>query len=284
LVAFRLFSVSIWKKESLMSRCITLLFVIAAVLLPFSSVVAQERLILATTTSTENSGLLEILLPPFEKQNNVRVDVIAVGTGQAIKLGENGDADVVMVHARAMEDAFVAAGYGVKRHDLMYNDFVILGPATDPAGASTVKSAVEAFARIAATQEKFISRADLSGTHAMERHIWQSAGLNPDASWYIEAGRGMGEVIQMATELQGYALADRGTYLAYLDKTDLVIVTQGDERLFNPYGVIAVNPLRHPHVNHKQALALIDYLLSATAREIISGFQVNGKQLFFVYE
>lgn len=267
-----------------MSRWITLFFVIATVLLSFSSVVAQERLILATTTSTENSGLLEVLLPPFEKQNDVRVDVIAVGTGQAIKLGENGDADVVMVHARAMEDAFVAAGYGVKRHDLMYNDFVILGPAADPAGVAAAQSAVEAFARIAAAQEKFVSRADLSGTHTMEKQLWQSAGQNPNGSWYVESGRGMGEVIQMATELRGYTLADRGTYLAYLGKTDLEILAQGDERLFNPYGVIAVNPERHPHVNHKQAQALIDYLLSATAREIISGFQVNGKQLFFVYE
>ncbi|WP_305043655.1 substrate-binding domain-containing protein [Geoalkalibacter sp.] len=252
-------------------------------LLTATAGLAQERLILATTTSTQNSGLLDVLLPPFEQRNNVRVDVIAVGTGQALKLGEAGDADVVMVHARAQEDAFVAAGFGVKRHDLMYNDFVILGPETDPAGIRGLKDATQALAKIDAVQARFVSRADQSGTHVMEKNLWQQAGVAPTGNWYIESGRGMGEVIAMATELQGYTLADRGTYLAYLGKTNLEVLCEGDERLFNPYGVIAVNPERHPHVKIDLADRFIDYLLSAEGQALITGFQVNGKQLFFVY-
>lgn len=242
----------------------------------------KERLILATTTSTQNSGLLDVLLPPFEQKHNVRVHVIAVGTGQALKLGEAGDADLVMVHARAQEDAFVAAGFGVKRHDLMYNDFVILGPAADPAGIRGLRDAPEALGKIAAAKANFVSRADQSGTHVMEKNLWQQAGVTPQGRWYVESGRGMGEVIHMATELRGYALADRGTYLAYLGKTDLDILCEGDERLFNPYGVIAVNPQRHPHVKIALAEKLIDYLLSEEARSLITSFHVDGKQLFFV--
>lgn len=243
---------------------------------------AKERLILATTTSTQNAGLLDVLLPPFERKNNVRVDVIAVGTGQALRLGEAGDADVVMVHARAQEDAFVAAGYGVKRYDLMYNDFVILGPASDPAGVRGMQEAPAIFAKIAASGASFVSRADQSGTHVMEKNLWQMAGVKPEGRWYIESGRGMGEVIHMATELNAYALADRGTYLAYLGKTNLEILGEGDERLFNPYGVIAVSPQRHSHVKIALAEKFIAYLLSDEAQSIITGFQVNGQQLFFV--
>lgn len=261
------------------------LLVVCSLLLVFANLChSQDRLILATTTSTENSGLLQVLLPPFEQQNNMRVDVIAVGTGQAIKLGENGDADIVMVHAKALEEAFVAAGYGIERHPLMYNDFIILGPATDPVGIKGSNNAVEAFAKIAAKQAPFVSRADLSGTHTMEKQLWKTAGVEPQGNWYVESGRGMGEVIQMATELQGYTLADRGTYLAYLNKTDLIIAVQGDERLFNPYGVIAVNPARHPHVKIDQATALIKYLLSPQAKQLITDFKINGEQLFFVYD
>ncbi len=251
----------------------------------FSSVCfAQERLVLATTTSTENSGLLQILLPPFEQQNNIQVHVIAVGTGQAIKIGERGDADILMVHAKAQEEAFVAAGFGVERFDLMYNDFVILGPTADPAGINESNDAVAAFNKIVASGVPFVSRADMSGTHIMEKQLWQMAGIEPQGRWYVESGRGMGEVIQMTTEMQGYTLADRGTYLAYLGKTDLIIVVAGDERLFNPYGVIAVNPQRHPHVNKQGAEALIDYLTGQQARDLIRGFSINGQQLFFVYD
>ncbi len=261
------------------------LFLVCVFLL-FSSTVclAQERLVLATTTSTENSGLLQILLPPFEQQHNIQVHVIAVGTGQAIKIGEQGDADILMVHAKTQEEAFVAAGYGVERVDLMYNDFVILGPTSDPAGISGISDAVAAFNKIATSGVPFVSRADLSGTHTMEKYLWQIAGVVPQGRWYIESGRGMGEVIQMTTEMQGYTLADRGTYLAYLGKTDLIIAVAGDERLFNPYGVIAVNQQRHPHVNKKGAEALINYLTGEQARDLIRGFGINGQQLFFVYD
>ncbi|KIH77737.1 tungstate transport system substrate-binding protein [Geoalkalibacter ferrihydriticus] len=244
---------------------------------------AKQRLVLATTTSTQNSGLLEVLLPPFEQKNNARVAVIAVGTGQALRLGEAGDADVLMVHARAREEAFVAAGYGLKRHELMYNDFVILGPPTDPAGVRGMKDATAALARIAASGARFISRADQSGTHVMEMDLWQQAGVKPKGRWYIEAGRGMGEVIHMATELSAYALADRGTYLAYLGKTDLVVACEGDARLFNPYGVIAVNPARHPHVKIELAEKFIAYLFSDEAQSLIKGLERNQQQLFFTY-
>ncbi|MDO3378299.1 substrate-binding domain-containing protein [Geoalkalibacter halelectricus] len=243
---------------------------------------ARERLILATTTSTQASGLLEVLLPPFENRYAVRVDVIAVGTGQALRLGQAGDAEVVMVHARAQEDAFVAAGYGLKRHDLMYNDFVILGPPSDPAAIGGLRDANAAFAKIAASRARFVSRADQSGTHVMEKDLWKQAGVAPAGRWYIEAGRGMGEVIHMATELSAYTLADRGTYLAYQGRTNLKVLCESDERLFNPYGVIAVNPARHAHVNATLAEKFIDFLLSDEARELITGFQINGQQLFFV--
>ncbi|WP_429884817.1 substrate-binding domain-containing protein [Geoalkalibacter halelectricus] len=266
-----------------MKRWLSLALTALALLLVANPAAAQQRLILSTTTSTQNSGLLDVLLPPFERSHNARVDVIAVGTGQALRLGEAGDADVVMVHARALEDAFVAAGFGVERHDLMYNDFVILGPKADPAEIGGMRDAPAALAKVAASGARFISRADQSGTHVMERDLWNQAGAAPEGRWYIEAGRGMGEVINMATELSAYTLADRGTYLAYLGKADLKILVEGDERLFNPYGVIAVNPQRHPHVNFTLAEQFIAYLLSEEAQDLITGFQVNGEQLFFVY-
>lgn len=266
-----------------MKRWMTYFVVALTCLFTALPVLAKERLILATTTSTQNSGLLDVLLPPFEQNNNVRVDVIAVGTGQALKLGEAGDADVVMVHARAQEDAFVAAGFGVKRYDLMYNDFVILGPSSDPAVVRGMTEAPAMLAKIAASGANFVSRADQSGTHVMEKNLWQMAGVKPKGRWYIESGRGMGEVIHMATELNAYTLADRGTYLAYLGKTNLEILGEGDKRLFNSYGVIAVNPARHPHVKIALAAKFIEYLLSDEARKRITGFQLNGQPLFFVY-
>ncbi len=245
---------------------------------------AEEHLRLATTTSTENSGLLAALLPPFEKARGVKVDVIAVGTGKALKLGESGDVDVVLVHARSLEDQFVAEGFGVNRRDVMYNDFVLLGPAGDPAGIKGMRDAAGALGKIAAVGSPFLSRGDQSGTHAKEKELWGAAGVTPAGAWYLEAGRGMGEVITMATERQGYTLADRGTFLAYRAKTDLVVLVEGDERLFNPYGVIAVNPARHPHVKASLAAAFIDYLTSPGGQGIIAGFKRNGEPLFFVHE
>jgi tungstate transport system substrate-binding protein len=260
------------------------LLVLLILILTAAPAFAMEHLRLATTTSTENSGLLAELLPPFEEANDCKVDVIAVGTGKAIKLGETGDVDVILVHARSKEDKFVADGYGVDRRDVMYNDFVILGPASDPAGIASAKDAAEAMRKIAATQATFVSRGDDSGTHTREKQLWQAAGVTPGGSWYLEAGRGMGEVIIMATEREGYTLSDRGTYIAFGDKTNLQILVEGDDRLFNPYGVIMVNPEKHPHVKQALAEAFIAYLTSAQARALITGFRKGGQQLFYVAE
>ena len=243
---------------------------------------AAEHLRLATTTSTENSGLLAELLPPFEATNNCKVDVIAVGTGKAIKLGETGDVDVIMVHARSKEDKFVNAGYGVDRRGVMYNDFVILGPQADPAGIMGSKNAAEAMARIAASKSTFVSRGDDSGTDSREKQLWKKSGVAPTGDWYLEAGRGMGEVIVMAGERQGYTLSDRGTYIAYAEKTPLQIVVEGDKGLFNPYGVIMVNPARHSHVKVDLAKKFLDYLTSDRAKQLITGFRKGGKQLFYI--
>jgi tungstate transport system substrate-binding protein len=243
---------------------------------------ATEHLRMATTTSTENSGLLAVLLPPFEAANDCKVDVIAVGTGKAIKLGETGDVDVILVHARAAEDKFVADGFGVNRRDVMYNDFVLLGPATDPAGIAGSKDIAGALKKIAASGATFVSRGDDSGTHKKEKQIWKDAGVTPSGAWYLEAGRGMGEVITMATERQGYTISDRATFLAYESKTNLKIAVQGDTGLLNPYGVIMVNPVKHPHVKVALTRKFIDFLTSAEGQSLITGFQINGKQLFFV--
>ena len=242
---------------------------------------ATTRLKLATTTSTENSGLLQLLLPPFEKAHACQVDVIAVGTGKALKLAEAGDVDVVMVHARKKEEAFVATGLGVERRELMYNDFVLLGPVDDPAGSRGVKDASRALQKIASAQAPFVSRGDQSGTHTKELELWQAAEVLPAGAWYLETGRGMGEVITMANERQGYTL---GTYIAYRDKIDLQIMVEGDKRLFNPYGVMAVNQKKHPHVKYDLALAFIDYLTSREGQKIISEYRKNGETLFFVYD
>jgi tungstate transport system substrate-binding protein len=242
------------------------------------------RLVLATTTSTENSGLLAELLPPFEEEFNVTVNVIAVGTGQALQIGRSGDADVLMVHAPALEEEFVADGFGVERVYFMYNDFVVLGPPGDPAGVRNASSAADAFARIADAGATFISRGDNSGTHVKERDIWASAGVDPtegSGGWYREVGQGMGAVITLANDQEAYTLSDRGTYLSYVSDIDLEVVNEGDESLFNPYGAIAVNPERHPHVQAQLAQALIDYIVSDEGQQRIADYTVNGFQLFF---
>ena len=246
---------------------------------------AQERLKMSTTTSTENSGLLKVLLPPFEKECNCRVEVIAVGTGKAIKIAEAGDVDVVFVHARKLEDKFVADGFGVNRRDVMYNDFVILGPANDPAGVRSAKSSAEAFRKIAEHHATFISRGDESGTHVKEKEIWAAAGIQPAGNWYRSAGQGMGEVIMMATELRGYTLADRGTYNAFRHgKTDLTIVFEKEKGLFNPYGVIAVNPKKFPTVKYDLAMKFIDFVTGPEGRKIIAEYKVEGDPIFFIYK
>jgi tungstate transport system substrate-binding protein len=243
---------------------------------------AERRLRLATTTSTENSGLLQVLLPPFEEACRCTVDVIAVGTGKALVLGEHGDVDVVLVHARPLEDRFVADGFGVERRDVMHNDFVVIGPQGDPADVRAATNAVDAFRRIQRSGAAFVSRGDRSGTHEAELQAWRRAGLEPRGAWYLEAGQGMSEVITMAAERRAYMLADRGTYLAHPRRRELPVLFQGDPGLFNPYGVIAVNPAKHPAVAHALATEFIEFLTGPRGRALITGFRVGGEQLFFV--
>ncbi len=254
-----------------------------ATLAPGSTAGAAEgRLRLGTTTSTENSGLLKVLLPPFEARCKCKVDVIAVGTGKALKLGERGDVDVVLAHARALEDRFVAEGWGVERRDVMHNDFVVVGPASDKAQVGGARDAADAVRRIAKVGATFVSRGDQSGTHEKERELWKAAGIAPQGAWYLDAGQGMSEVIAMAAERGAYTLTDRGTYLAHPRRRELPILLQGDPILFNPYGVIAVNPAKHPSVQHALARQFIEFLTGAEGRALITGYKVDGEQLFFV--
>jgi tungstate transport system substrate-binding protein len=257
--------------------------IVLLALLASSAALGQDHLRMSTTTSTENSGLLKVLLPPFEKQCNCHVDVISVGTGKALKLGETGDVDVVLVHARKLEDKFVADGYGVNRHDVMYNDFVIIGPVSDPAHVKGAKTSAEAFKRIADSKSTFISRGDESGTHQKEKEIWAAAGLTPQDSWYRSAGQGMGEVISMATEQRAYTLSDRGTYNAFRHgKTDLAVLFEDEKGLFNPYGVIAVNPKKFPHVKYELAMKFVDFITGPEGQQIIANYKVEGDPIFFV--
>jgi tungstate transport system substrate-binding protein len=272
----------VWKPASRIVSKLVLLLPLISLLLTVAC--GQEALTLATTTSTYDSGLLNVLLPPFEKANHVKVKVVAVGTGQALALGRRGDADVVLVHARAQEDKFVAQGHGIDRRDVMYNDFVIVGPPSDPAGIKGMKSAAAAFARIAQAKATFVSRGDDSGTHSKEKAIWAKAGLSPSSgAWYLSVGQGMGQTLTLAGEKGAYTLSDRGTYLAYQGKLNLTILVEGDEMLFNPYGVMAVNPSRHPQIKYDLALKFIDYITSPEARRIIAEFgkEKYGQPLFF---
>lgn len=239
---------------------------------------------LATTTSTDNSGLLGALLPVFEKKYGAPVRVIAVGTGQALKLGERGDVDVVLVHAREDEDRFVSAGFGVNRRDVMYNDFILVGPAEDPAGIRGMTRVGEALKKIHDKGATFVSRGDESGTHIMERRLWKEEHIVPgvpDAKRYLAAGQGMGAVLTMSGALGAYTLTDRGTFVAYKSRIGLDILVAGDPRLANPYGVIAVNPKRHPDINFDGAMALVEWMTSAEGLKLIASFKVNGEQLFF---
>nr|WP_255371342.1 extracellular solute-binding protein [Cupriavidus sp. YR651] len=237
---------------------------------------------MATTTSTENSGLLKYLLPRFEKRTGINVKVIAVGSGKAMKMGEMGDVDVLLVHARKMEDEFVAAGYGVNRRDVMYNDFIVVGPASDPAGIQGGKDVVAGFRKVAGSGSKFISRGDNSGTDVMEKDYWKKAGIEPKGQpWYVNAGLGMGEVLTMAAQMPGYTLSDRATYGAYRAKTGLAILLQGDPQMFNPYGVIAVNPAKHPGANYADAMKFVEWMTSKEGQDAIASYKVDGEQLFF---
>jgi len=242
---------------------------------------AERVLRLATTTSTENSGLLRVLLPAFEKDSGYKVHVIAVGTGKALRMGQDGDADALLVHAREDEEKFMAAGYGSVRRDVMYNDFIIVGPKVDPAGVKTAKNAAEALARIGKSASVFISRGDESGTHKKEQALWRTTDVTPSTPWHRAIGQGMEQALQMASETQGYTLTDRGTWLALRRKLDLDVAYQGDAQLFNPYGVIAVNPKHYPDINHDGAVALVNWLTSAKGRQAIASFTQDGDPLFF---
>jgi tungstate transport system substrate-binding protein len=260
--------------------------VLVALLMLGGSVVAsaQERvMILATTTSTEQSGLLGWLLPRFEQATGITVRVVAVGTGQALQLAARGDADAVLAHDRAGEDKLVADGWGVDRRDVMYNDFVIVGPRTDPAGVRGERDAPAALARIAAARAPFASRGDDSGTHRRELRLWREAGLDPQAagSWYRALGQGMGPTLNTAAGMNAYALTDRATWAAFRNRRDLDLLVEGDPRLLNPYGTILVSPERHPHVRAELARAWQDWLTGPAGQAAIAAFRIDGEQVFF---
>jgi tungstate transport system substrate-binding protein len=242
---------------------------------------AQERFItLASTTSTEQTGLFGHILPIFTAKTGIAVRVVALGTGQALDVGRRGDADVVFVHDATQEERFVAEGYGVKRMEVMYNDFVIVGPRSDPAGAKG-NDVVAALQRIAAAGAPFASRGDRSGTHGAELRYWRAAGITPAGAWYRETGSGMGPTLNTASGMNAYTLTDRGTWLAFRNRGDLTILVEGDRRLFNQYGVILVNPQRYRHVKAADGQAFIDWLVSREGQAAIARFAVNGEQLFF---
>jgi tungstate transport system substrate-binding protein len=264
-----------------MKRCIANLSLLLLMLFAGVAQAGEPALVrMATTTSTDNSGLFDVIQPVFERELDIRVHVIAVGTGKALELGRRGDVDVVLVHARPAEEAFVRAGYGLERHEIMYNDFVIVGPKADPAGVRGLQDAGKALARIAAATATFISRGDDSGTHKKENAIWQQSGVTPAGDWYRQVGQGMGKTLQIAGELDGYTLVDRGTWLAYRSRSPLQLLVAGGEELKNPYGIIAVNPERFPDVNHAAVQRLIDWFGTDRAHALIAGYKVDGEQLF----
>ena len=246
---------------------------------------AEDKFIIVqSTTSTQNSGLFEHILPLFTEKTGIDVRVVAVGTGQALKNAENGDGDVVFVHSKPDEEKFVADGWGVKRHDVMYNDFIIVGPAADPAKIAGLEDAVEGFKKIAAAGVPFVSRADDSGTNKAELKLWQDAGIDPkpaSGKWYLETGSGMGATLNTAVGKQAYTLTDRGTWLSFANKDDFKVLVEGDPKLFNQYGVILVNPAKHPNVKAKEGQAFIDWLIGPEGQAAIASYKIDGQQLFF---
>jgi len=268
----------------LLRRFLTLVPSLVCALLAAAPAVGENFITVASTTSTANSGLFDHLLPAFERQHGVEVRVVAVGTGQALRIARNGDVDVLLVHHNPSEEAFVAEGFGVARLDLMYNDFVLVGPAADPAGIGQASDVTEAFRKIAGSGAVFASRGDDSGTHKAERTLWKSAGVDKPVAggdWYRETGAGMGATLNIAVGLNAYTLSDRATWIAHKNKGGLDLLFQGDARLFNQYGVILVAPERHPHVKAAEAQAFIDWLVSDRGQAAIAAFRVGGQQLFF---
>ena len=258
---------------------------VCAVFLLALPVYAQQKYItVASTTSTEQSGLFKHLLPIFEKKTGIQVRVVALGTGQALDMGRRGDADVVFVHAKPLEEEFVAEGHGVQRYEVMYNDFVLIGPKSDPAHVAGGKDAVRAFQQIQRAKAPFVSRGDRSGTHFAELEIWKAARVDVadgKGSWYRETGSGMGPALNTAAAMNAYILADRGTWLSFRNRGELAILVQGDRRLFNQYGIILVNPAKHPSVKREMGQAFIDWIVSSAGQDAIAAYQIGGQQLFF---
>lgn len=263
----------------------TLVVVVLCTMAWTLSVGAAERFItVASTTSTENSGLFGYVLPLFQHDTGIAVRVIAVGTGQAIALAQRGDADVLLVHHRPSEEQFVAEGFGVTRYDVMYNDFVIVGPQADPAGITGMTDVTAALTQIAAQQVNFVSRGDDSGTHRLEQSLWNTAGINVSAAsgtWYRETGAGMGGTLNIASGLDAYTLTDRGTWISFKNRRTLALLVAGDPRLFNQYGVILVQPAKHKHIKSQDGQAFIDWLLSDRGQKAIATFRIEGQQAFF---
>jgi tungstate transport system substrate-binding protein len=260
------------------------LLVAALMCFAFTAQAQQKFITVASTTSTEQSGLFKHLLPAFEKKTGIDVRVVALGTGQALDMGKRGDADVVFVHAKALEEKFVAEGFGVQRFEVMYNDFVLVGPKSDPAKVGGSRDIVAALQKIKAAQAPFASRGDKSGTHFAEVELWKAAGVDiakDKGPWYRETGSGMGPTLNTASGMNAYALTDRGTWLSFKNRGDLVISVQGDKRLFNQYGVILVNPAKHPHVKKAEGTAFIDWVTSAEGQKAIADYKIGGEQLFF---
>lgn len=263
---------------------------LAAALLGWATLAAPAAsakgkfIVVQSTTSTEQSGLFDHVLPKFTEKTGIEVRVVAVGTGQAIKNAQNGDGDVLFVHSKPDEERFVAEGYGVKRFDVMYNDFVLVGPKDDPAGIARGRDAAEALKKIAAAQAPFVSRGDDSGTHKAELKLWQETGVDPRAAsgtWYRETGSGMGPTLNTAAAMNAYTLADRGTWLSFQNRGELEVLVEGDRRLFNQYGVILVNPEKHPHVKAELGQKFVDWLISPEGQAAIASYKINGQQLFF---
>lgn len=243
-----------------------------------------ESIVVASTTSTQDSGLFDHILPLFKNKTGINVKVVAQGTGQALDTARRGDADVVFVHAKAQEEKFLEEGFGVKRSDVMYNDFVLVGPKSDPAGVEGTKDITTALVAIETKQAPFVSRGDRSGTHSAELKLWKAAGVDIDAAkgqWYRDIGQGMGAALNTASAMNAYVLSDRGTWLSFKNRGDLAIMVEGDKRLFNQYGVMLVNPEKHPNVKVKAGQAFIDWLLSPEGQKAIGDYKIDGQQLFF---
>ena len=254
------------------------------VFIPWSANASERFIVVASTTSTENSGLYSFVLPRFSEQTGIEVRVVAVGTGQALHIAQNGDADVLLVHHRPSEDQFISQGYGVTRYDLMYNDYILVGPRDDPASVLSATNVIGAVQRIATNKSLFISRGDDSGTHKKELELWNQSGIDTTKvgnGWYQETGRGMGGTLNMASALDAYTLTDRATWLKFGNKGRLDILFQSDPPLFNPYGIILVNPQKHPHVKTRDGQTFIDWMLSETGQTLIANYRILGQQAFF---